>query len=223
MKGEETRKRVIQKAAGLFNRHGYRATSVSDVMEATGLQKGGIYRHFESKEALGLLAFDYAVEKMTERFEAALLGQESALERLLAIVSVYLRIPHDPPVPGGCPLLNAAVESDDADPALRRRAADVLTRLVAFLATTIERGQERGEIDLSVQAQHVAIVVVSQLEGGVMMAKVHRDQAFMDEVVAHLRGYLAGLCAPAAHGRRRRTREKHPGRRPARPTRRTRS
>jgi len=48
-KGEQTRKKIVQAAAPIFNQRGYEGSSVNDLMEATGLQKGGIYRHFASK------------------------------------------------------------------------------------------------------------------------------------------------------------------------------
>src|SRR5271170_2332921 len=59
-KGEQTRGDIIRKSAPLFNQRGYEGTSLSDLMEATGLQKGGIYRHFSSKEELATEAFDYS-------------------------------------------------------------------------------------------------------------------------------------------------------------------
>ncbi len=59
-KGEATRQRIIALAAPLFNQHGYNGCSLNDIMEATGLEKGGIYRHFESKEELAAEAFDFA-------------------------------------------------------------------------------------------------------------------------------------------------------------------
>src|SRR4030088_3203913 len=61
-KGEQTRREIVQKAAPLFNQKGYEGTSLSDLMKATGLQKGGIYRHFSSKEELATEAFDYTWE-----------------------------------------------------------------------------------------------------------------------------------------------------------------
>jgi len=45
-KGEETRQEIIRKAAPIFNRKGYSGAALSDLMRATGLEKGGIYRHF---------------------------------------------------------------------------------------------------------------------------------------------------------------------------------
>jgi TetR/AcrR family transcriptional repressor of nem operon len=51
-KGQQTRREIVEKAAPLFNKKGFEGTSLSDLMHATGLQKGGIYHHFSSKEEL---------------------------------------------------------------------------------------------------------------------------------------------------------------------------
>src|SRR5580704_7902151 len=59
-KGELTRQKIVEQAAQIFNRRGYDGGSMSELMEATGLKKGGIYRHFSSKEELALEAFDYS-------------------------------------------------------------------------------------------------------------------------------------------------------------------
>src|SRR6266436_2118879 len=73
-KGQETKQEIVRKAAHLFNQKGYAGTSLSDLMDATGLQKGGIYRHFSGKEELATEAFDYSWQKaVTGRLEGALL------------------------------------------------------------------------------------------------------------------------------------------------------
>jgi len=59
-KGQKTRERIVAEAANLFNQRGFEGSSMSEVMAATGLEKGGIYRHFSSKEELAAEAFDYA-------------------------------------------------------------------------------------------------------------------------------------------------------------------
>ena len=48
-KGEETKTRILQQAAELFNQQGYAGSSIADIMRVTGLQKGGIYNHFKNK------------------------------------------------------------------------------------------------------------------------------------------------------------------------------
>ena len=69
-KGEQTRHKIIRKAAPIFNQRGYEGAALSDLMQATGLEKGGIYRHFESKQQLAGEAFDYAWKiVMDTRFE----------------------------------------------------------------------------------------------------------------------------------------------------------
>ena len=87
-KGEQTRKRIIARAAPVFNVHGFAGTSMGQLTEASGLEKGGIYNHFPSKEVLALHAFDYAVSLTAARFAEALAGKHSAVERLLVIVGV---------------------------------------------------------------------------------------------------------------------------------------
>ena len=51
-KGEQTRQEIIRRAAPIFNQKGYDGAALSDLMRATGLKKGGIYRHFDSKQEL---------------------------------------------------------------------------------------------------------------------------------------------------------------------------
>src|SRR5436305_6494764 len=61
-KGKQTRRKIVAAAAPIFNQRGYEGSSLNDLMEATGLKKGGIYRHFASKEELAAEAFDYTWE-----------------------------------------------------------------------------------------------------------------------------------------------------------------
>ena len=65
-KGEQTRQEIIRKAAPIFNQRGYEGAALSELMQATGLEKGGIYRHFDSKQQLASEAFDYAWSKAME-------------------------------------------------------------------------------------------------------------------------------------------------------------
>jgi len=83
--GEATRNRIVAQTADLLNTDGYLRTPVSEIMRVTGLQKGGIYNHFESRQALALEAFDYAVERMRERLLRALKGKTSAKDKLVAL------------------------------------------------------------------------------------------------------------------------------------------
>ncbi len=190
MKGERTKQQVLERAAALFNEGGYRATSISEVMAATGLKKGGIYRHFENKNDLSLQAFDFAVAKMEERFRQKMGVASGARDKLLALIGVYASLPIDPPVPGGCPLLNAAVEADDAYPPLRERAQEVTKGLLKVVADLIQQGKRSGEFGPQVAPASASAVLVASLEGAVMLAKIQGTLAPMNHAVRHLRGWI---------------------------------
>jgi AcrR family transcriptional regulator len=191
-KGELTRERIVATAAGVFNERGFAGASMADLMEATGLQKGGIYRHFESKEALALEAFEHAISLMAQRFTAALEGKENAVDRLHAIVGVYEGIQDDPPVPGGCPMMNAMIESDDAYSPLRDRARSAMDGLTGFLQRITSRGILRGEIRREVEPEALAIVIVSTLEGALALARFYGRRDHMRYAAEHLRRHLDG-------------------------------
>ncbi len=188
--GEQTRENTIRQAAALFNQQGFAGASMSDIMQATGLQKGGIYRHFESKEALALEAFDYAVAQMAGRFTAALEGRENAVDRLHAVIDVFARLHDDPPVPGGCPMLNTAVECDDGNPALRDRARTAMDGLRTLVRQTIRKGIPRGEVRADVDGDELATLLISTLEGGVALSRLYGDGLHLQRAADAMRRYL---------------------------------
>lgn len=189
--GTQTRENIIRQAAALFNRQGFAGASLSDIMQATGLQKGGIYRHFESKEALALEAFDYAVAQMAARFTAALEGREHAVDRLNGIVDVFARLHDDPPVPGGCPMMNTAVQTDDAEsPALRNRARTAMDGLRTLIRQTVRKGIARGEVRAEVDGDELASLMISSLEGGVAISRLYGDAVHVRRAAGAMRTYL---------------------------------
>jgi len=188
--GEQTRENIIRQAAALFNQQGFAGASMSDIMQATGLQKGGIYRHFESKEALALEAFDYAVAQMAARFTEALEGRENAVDRLHAVVDVFARLHDDPPVPGGCPMLNTAVESDDGNPALRGRARAAMDGLRTLVRQTVRKGVPRGEVRADVDGDELGSLLISTLEGGVALSRLYGDGVHLQRAADAMRRYL---------------------------------
>ena len=190
-KGEQTRQHIIRQAATLFNQRGFTGSSISDVMAGTGLQKGGIYRHFDSKEQLALAAFDYAQAQSTARLEAAVGAEAGAIQKLLAFVEAFRAITLDPPVPGGCPILNTIVDSDDGDPALRARVLEVVARWEALIVGAVEAGIAEGSVRAGTDAQTVATLIIAAMEGGILLSRAHRSGAAIQRVVQHLAQYIS--------------------------------
>jgi TetR/AcrR family transcriptional repressor of nem operon len=130
-KGEQTRQEIIRKAAPIFNQRGYDGAALSDLMKATGLEKGGIYRHFSSKEAPAAEAFDYAWRKTLHARIHDLDTISNTVDRLKQLVANFVE--RRGIIPGGCPLLNTAIDTDDGNPMLRERARKALIRGLAQL------------------------------------------------------------------------------------------
>src|ERR1700720_218337 len=91
-KGEQTRRDIVQKSAPLFNQKGYEGTSLSDLMEATGLQKGGIYRHFSSKEELATESFDYSWGKAVSGRLDGVAEVPDCVNRLKKMISNFVEL-----------------------------------------------------------------------------------------------------------------------------------
>ncbi len=185
-KGEETRERILARAASLFNKKGYAGASLSDLMEATGLQKGGLYNHFVSKENLALEAFDYAIGKVTASIKGAMAAESTSLGRFRAMLRFFAEYAADPPVAGGCPILNTAVESDDTNPALRARARQAMDQLRNGMRSNIARGIAHGEFRKDVDPERITNLFVAAIEGGIMMSKLYGDPNHLRRVVEDL-------------------------------------
>jgi TetR/AcrR family transcriptional regulator, transcriptional repressor for nem operon len=192
-KGEETKAMIIEKSAALFNQQGYAGSSMSDIMQVTGLQKGGIYNHFLSKDDLALQAFDYAISQIKQRYREAWGSKQHSIERLQAIISVfrvYIDNPEHPIIKGGCPLLNTAVESDDAHPALKARAKQAMNSWRDLFSGIMRKGIKKGEIQPNINVDEVASIIISTLEGSVMMSKLCDDSIHIERAIAHLNNYI---------------------------------
>ncbi|MBV9790665.1 MAG: TetR/AcrR family transcriptional regulator [Chloroflexi bacterium] len=189
-KGDLTRQHIIKQAATLFNQRGYAGSSLSDIMSVTGLQKGGIYRHFGSKEELALAAFDYAQQQSTECLVAAAESETDAIKQLLAVAAAFHRLTLQPPIPGGCPILNTVIDNDDGDPALLLRARSVVARWEALIAEIVVRGQAAGSVRTAVEPKAVVTVIIGTLEGAIMLSRAHRDTSYIEHAFAHINDYI---------------------------------
>jgi TetR/AcrR family transcriptional regulator, transcriptional repressor for nem operon len=173
-KGELTRQRIIEEAAPIFNQRGFAGCSMQDVLDATGLEKGGVYRHFASKEELAAEAFQYAwtrVAKARREGQDAILG---AVEKLKYSVRRFAETPGV--FPGGCPLMNTAIDADDGNPVLRSLVCAAMKEWKARLASIVEDGIANGEIRSEVQPRRVANMIIATLEGALMISRLEGNR-----------------------------------------------
>lgn len=194
-KGEQTRRHILEKAAVLFNQRGYEGFAMSDLMEATGLEKGGIYKHFASKEELALEAFRFAADWAIEARVGNLDGIDGALPKLRTIIERFLTEPS--PIPGGCPLLNAAVDTDDGNPALRKLARSSFTEWRRRIAAIVEQGIASGELRPTADPTQVADAMIASIEGGLVLSRILGNRTPLEHMRAPLESMLNQLHPPA--------------------------
>jgi TetR/AcrR family transcriptional repressor of nem operon len=188
-KGEQTRREIVRKAAPLFNQKGFEGTSLSDLMAATGLQKGGIYRHFSSKEELAVEAFDYAWQKAVSGRLDGVVELPDAVDRLKKMVENFVQKRSDL-VPGGCPLLNTAVEADDGNAVLRGRARKALQAWTARLSKVVSEGIKKREIRPGIDPLKLSQKIIGSLEGALLISRLTATDAPLREVRETLDEYL---------------------------------
>ena len=163
---------------------------MSDILEATGLAKGGLYGNFGSKEEIAREAFKYSFEKAHDGIVAAAAAKESPLEKLLAICDYHKDYTKNSPVDGGCPILNYSIEVDDTMPRLKKDVRMAVERQLHDLYRVIEKGKRLGEIRKDVNSEKYAALIYSQIEGAIFLAKALDDHRKLNQSLEFLKGMI---------------------------------
>jgi TetR/AcrR family transcriptional regulator, transcriptional repressor for nem operon len=201
-KGERTKQRIVELAAPVFNRKGYVGASFRDLIDATGLEKGGIYNHFGSKEQLALEAYDYAMTCVTEHLARSQDDATDAPDRLIRMIRAFSETARRPAIEGGCPIMNTAIEADDTHPELRDRARTSMTLWHRLVGRIVKDGKTERTLRPDIDPYALASTITAALEGAVMLARLYNEPAHMDRVVEHLVGHVHTLRTPNTKGAR---------------------
>jgi hypothetical protein len=89
----------------------------------------------------------------------------------MAILQVYRHMADAPPIAGGCPILNTAIDSDDVHPALRDRARQAMDNWRQLIHRIVEKGKQRGELRPDLDPEEASTVIIATIEGAVMLSK----------------------------------------------------
>lgn len=185
-KGQLTRENILAQAAALFNTRGYAGASLSELMQITGLKKGGIYNHFRSKEEILIFAFEYSVNIVKETLRKAIENEPTATGKLKGIVEFYRAYPLNPVIKGGCPILNTIVDSDNTNPVLQKRVKEVVDDLINEIVRIIKYGIRKGEFKPDIDQKKAAVVIFTSIEGGIAITRNHCDNNYMTIIIDHL-------------------------------------
>lgn len=187
---EVTKQLIIKTSANLFNTKGYKATSISDITKATGLTKGAIYRHFQNKQDLERQALRSLSKVMFDEIGTSIKAASNFRDKIEAIFKFFENYLHTPLYDGGCPLLNAAVESDDANPVLREQTFNMLSRLRMSMETLLRNALKNNQISIDIDIDYYSTIFIATLEGGIMMSKLERNTKAIKDSIKHLRSLV---------------------------------
>ncbi|MEL6810485.1 MAG: TetR/AcrR family transcriptional regulator [Bacteroidota bacterium] len=187
---ETTKNTIIKESANLFNTQGYKATSISDITKATGLTKGAIYRHFESKSDLEQQALRSLSRVMFSELGDSIRNANNFKMKIEAIFTFFENYMNTPLYEGGCPLMNVAVEADDTNTALRQQAYNMLAQLKASVSKLIVNGMKNDQVRQDIDPEFYSTIFIATLEGGIMMSKLERSKDAITKTVAHLRDLI---------------------------------
>ena len=192
-----TRNRLIVAALELFAEKGYAATSIAEVLRRAEANSGSLYYFFPAKQDLLLAVLEaYRLGIGPMLLDPAWVGVGDPVERIFALLARYRFALDASACAYGCPIGSLALEIHEPDPVVREALAANFAAWVAAIEQCIEAARTRFPSDIDARA--LAELVLTVMEGGVMLARTHRDIAYFDRSVAQLRRYFTALEAAAA-------------------------
>jgi TetR/AcrR family transcriptional repressor of nem operon len=183
---ELTKEKILKKSGLLFNTRGYKATSISHITDATGFTKGAIYRHFKNKDVLEKETLFHLSNIMFDTMRNSIKAQTNAPAKLRAVFQFFETYITNPPVKGGCPLMNVAIEADDAHPILRKAAQKIMDSIQEALVAILDNGIRYKQIKPSINREFYATIIIASLEGAIMMSKLRGNNDDIKHVIKHL-------------------------------------
>ena len=172
---EQTKQLIIEKSIPIFNTKGYNTTSISDITTATGITKGAIYGNFRNKDEVASAAFETAASIVTKQMAKRIKAEKTAPLKLLAMVDYYEDYINNPPIPGGCPLLNSSIEAADNLPFLRSKIIRSIALIRESLVKIVNRGILEGQIKKGVDAEEFGVSFFATIEGAISLSRIEGD------------------------------------------------
>lgn len=189
-KSDKTRQFILERTAPVFNTRGFDGTSMRDLTSSTGLTKGALYGNFYNKEDLATEAFKYATGKVKALVKARIEQELTYKKQLRALLDFFAEYVFHPPVAGGCPLLNTAVQADDQLPGMRRVVVKELMSIVMFIYNLLNKGMKAGEFRKDIHARELAYVIFCSVEGAIMFSRAEKSDEPMKIIVKHCKKLL---------------------------------
>jgi AcrR family transcriptional regulator len=192
--GNLTRGRIVEKSLQLFSVKGYFNTSINDILEATGLTKGGFYGHFASKEELWDVSYERAVEIWRGIVFKGVREIQDPVARIEKVIGNDLFGYLGAEVfEGGCFFFNMLVELSGQSEAMSRRIREGFDEFARLLASWLVEGKRKGSVGKDVDCAEVADFILVAINGAAVLYASRKDRRYLKETFGQLRAYLGHL------------------------------
>ncbi|MFD4529676.1 TetR/AcrR family transcriptional regulator [Streptomyces sp. NPDC058470] len=177
VKGEETRSRLIAATRTLIEAQGYFGTGLNQVLTESGAPRGSLYFHFPSgKDQLVTAALTESGQEVGDLIESLSVGRLSAVGIVRQLIEVFADRMERSDYGMGCPLATVALEVARGNEELRLVCAEAYERWQGALADRlVDEGLTRSA------AQAAAGAVLAQVEGALLLARVHHSRVHLDQ------------------------------------------
>ena len=193
-KGLQTRNNIVEKSLHLFSVKGYYNTSVSDILAATGLTKGGLYGHFASKEEIWHAAYDEAIRIWKAIVFKGIRNSTDPLQRLERFIEndmqYYLG---EDTFDGGCFFLNMLVELSGQSMAMTRQIVSGFVQLSNLIQGWLKEAEQKGALKQGLDLQEIANFIIISLNGAAALYISSRDASVLTQTVRQLKFYVRQL------------------------------
>jgi AcrR family transcriptional regulator len=194
VKGTQTRQKIIEKALQLFCVKGYYNTSINDILQATGLTKGGLYGHFPSKEDIWYAAYDEALTIWKAVIFEGIQPGSRPLDRIQTLIENDIRNKLGNNVfEGGCFFHSMLVELSGQSDAMSERLLQGFTQLAGLLCAWLEQADQQGMLKADLNFKEIANYIIISLNGAAALYAASRDPAILNHTVSQLRFYIRQL------------------------------
>jgi TetR/AcrR family transcriptional repressor of nem operon len=197
--------RIVFAAMRLFAEKGYGSTSVADILVAADANPGSLYHYFPGKQDVLIAVLQLYLGGIHPMLlEPAWRDVDDPIERVFALLAAYRRALVSTHETYGCPIGSIALELHEPDEPVRKLlAANFDGWVSAIEACFVDAGARLPE---SVDRHALAILALTTMEGGVMLARTERAIGPFDASVRMFRDYVDRLCATSSSPRRSRSR-----------------
>lgn len=195
-KGIQTRQNIIEKSLQLFCVKGYYHTSINDILEATGLTKGGLYGHFTSKEDIWYAVYDEALGMWRQVVFKGIQSHSSPLERIQTFIEndIKNKLGNDI-FAGGCFFHSMLVELSGQSVAMSKHILAGFMQLAGLLCNWLEQADQQGMLKQGLNFKEIANYIIISLNGAAALYASSRDPAILEHTVSQLRFYIRQLKA----------------------------